>query len=192
MAQTIIREFKFKLSNDEKVDKAERLSRAMQKQEAAKKHLAETTKDIKNEIARLEGEVDELAEVLRSGGEYREVECRRERDDQRGEMVLKRLDNGEIVESTPMTADERQQSLPLPSGEFPEEENTVDASELVVRENEEAPGEWLFVRLYEDKLTVIEDGFSSEASAQDARSRHIKDLIENGIEVTNLEEPEDE
>ena len=53
----------------------------------------------------------ELKAEVRSGREYREVECRLEPDFKAGIMQIVRVDTGEFVRSRPLRTDERQPPL---------------------------------------------------------------------------------
>ena len=66
---------------------------------------------IRERRADVEAQVIELKGEVRSGREYREVECRLEPDFQAGVMQIVRVDTGEFVRSRPLSPDERQPAL---------------------------------------------------------------------------------
>lgn len=77
----------------------------------------------------LEAEIHDLAKILRTGREDREVEVKELRNDQARTIEVIRIDTGEIVESRPMTIHELQK--PLFESEEPKEESRKKGLKVV-------------------------------------------------------------
>lgn len=75
--------------------------------------LAALQKEFKARIASMESRRDELATKIDTGHEYREVVCRWEYDWTAGDKTLYRQDTFESVRAVKITAEERQQKLPI-------------------------------------------------------------------------------
>lgn len=71
----------------------------------------DTAKVYKTRIENLEQEDRDNDEVLESGAERREVECRTRRDYARGVIETVRADSGVVLETRPMTTREKQRDL---------------------------------------------------------------------------------
>lgn len=56
-------------------------------------------------------EITKLCEVLKSGKEMQTIECFQQRDEQRQQVNIVRVDTGEILSERPFTYEERQGSL---------------------------------------------------------------------------------
>ncbi len=65
----------------------------------------------KEEIESIEVKVSDLARIVREGKEYREVEVKEERDEERMVMNTIRLDTGEIVKYRELQGHERNLKL---------------------------------------------------------------------------------
>ena len=85
--------------------------------------LAEDTKPIKAEIAKLEGEAAALEAVVASRSEFAMVECEEVKEFAKGMVFVRRLDTSQIVEERPLTDLERQSVM------FDESKKKIEAAE---------------------------------------------------------------
>lgn len=82
--------------------------------EEAKKAAA---RDLGQKLKTLRAEMDELHEAVRTGREQQDVQVDHHRNEERKSIETIRLDTGEIIDSRPMTVEERQGSLfAIPGG----------------------------------------------------------------------------
>lgn len=102
------------LSNDEIRLKGQDLSRKLQELEDVDEARKEAMRDYKDRIDALKGESRRLAHIVTEGKEPREVPCETVRNDDNGTIELVRLDTVEVIDSRPMTPEERQRPLPFP------------------------------------------------------------------------------
>jgi hypothetical protein len=101
------------LTIDEKVDKGRSLAQLHQeysKVEVEKKASADSFKEA---LEGIDGRISYLAQVVRSGEEYRDVECRWRYLFETNSKELIRMDTGEITETASITPEERQLMLQL-------------------------------------------------------------------------------
>ncbi|MGH9341468.1 MAG: hypothetical protein ACRD1R_18245 [Acidobacteriota bacterium] len=91
--------------------------------EELKEQTKVAVKTMESAVAKFDKQISELAEIVRTHHEKQEVECEWDRNENVDPplMELLRLDTREVVESRPMTAQERQRGLfglsPTPRGE---------------------------------------------------------------------------
>ena len=71
-------------------------------------------KDMKSQIASLESQRDQVASVVSSGSEIRDVEVEDRANFSTFTFERVRLDTNEVIFSRPLTPEERQEKLPLP------------------------------------------------------------------------------
>ena len=64
-------------------------------------------------IEALDKEISEMQNVIRSQQEWRTVQCEKKMHFDIGQVTITRLDTGDIVETRPMTREERQMSLQI-------------------------------------------------------------------------------
>ncbi len=83
----------------------ELLSVELQKQQAAK--------DFGGQIKAIQREIGDLANIVDTGVEWREVECSRHMDYYLGRVKITRTDTGEVIENRPMTHKEAQRRMDL-------------------------------------------------------------------------------
>ena len=101
------------LTIPEKVDYGRKLAHLHQEYaslEIEKKHVAD---NFKEKLEGLDGRISALAAVVRNGEEVRDVECRWRYLFEVNTKELIRMDTGEIVETTAITAQERQLVLQI-------------------------------------------------------------------------------
>ena len=111
--EVLIKEYlKCQLTEKEKTELSAKIAKAISDRAGAEAKLKEVNTSIKAQIAKLEAEISEKALQINNGYEYRNVECRMEKDYRLGTVTLTRLDTGEVIRERPMTAEERQMELP--------------------------------------------------------------------------------
>lgn len=101
------------LTRDEKLMKADQMAECLKMRAEVELEAQTVAGTFKRRLKELDRDIGDRAEEVRSGVEYRPVECAmrdRFRDNQ---VDTVRLDTGEIVRSRPMTITERQGSLSL-------------------------------------------------------------------------------
>jgi hypothetical protein len=105
------------LTRDEKLNKADQMAEHLKTRAEVELEAQTAAGTFKRQLKELDRAIGDRAEEVRSGVEYRPVECAcrdRFRDNQ---VDVVRLDTGEIVRSRPMTLQERQGSLSLSDDE---------------------------------------------------------------------------
>jgi hypothetical protein len=101
------------LTDDELLLRGNELARALEEKSELEERLKSERDDIKSEIGTRNERILKLRGSIRSKREQREVLCEWSRNDERMVMELHRQDSGEVIESRPMTAEERQEKLNL-------------------------------------------------------------------------------
>lgn len=71
----------------------------------------ESAADFRHAVAKVKEEIAELASVVESGEERREVEVYEQADEISEMVILRREDTGEEVERRPMTMEDRQATI---------------------------------------------------------------------------------
>jgi len=74
-------------------------------------------KNLDNQITRADAIISDLAYQVRTNTQKREIECVWNRNDESSHMELVRKDDGDIIETRPMTAQEKQKGLFGKTGE---------------------------------------------------------------------------
>lgn len=113
MLDTCKKYLKYVFTEDEKKSMGNDLAEKFSRHDEAEARLKSVSTQIKSEIATIDAQMSSIAEKMRSGYEYRDVECWIECLYDSGVIQIVRKDTGEVVEERPMTAEERQQKLPL-------------------------------------------------------------------------------
>lgn len=85
--------------------------KTIEDEEARLANLTDEVKRAKGKIAGLEGDNRILSRTMREGFEFREVECEEVRNERLFQVDTIRCDTGEVLESRPFTAKERQGDL---------------------------------------------------------------------------------
>ncbi len=111
--EVLIKEYlKCQLTEKEKTELSAKIAKAISDRASAEAKLKEVSASIKAQIAQLDAEISEKALQINNGYEYRNVECRMDKDYRLGSVTITRLDTGEVIRERPMTAEERQMELP--------------------------------------------------------------------------------
>ncbi len=109
---TITKSVPVKLNAEEYRQRAQRYQGIDREIAAIDKAKAKATSEFAAKKKALEAEKETLARVVELGEEERPVECREERNAERGIIEFVRVDNGEIAGSRPMSAHEKQLTIP--------------------------------------------------------------------------------
>jgi uncharacterized FlaG/YvyC family protein len=118
--EVLIKEYlKCQLTEKEKTELSAKIAKAISDRASAEAKLKEVSASIKAQIAQLDAEISEKALQINNGYEYRNVECRMDKDYRLGGVTITRLDTGEVIRERPMTAEERQLELPSQKKEKP-------------------------------------------------------------------------
>lgn len=100
-----------RLSDDEVIERGKQLVENIRKTGKAESEREAENKKRKAEIEALELITSKLVDIVEKGEEDRDVECELKKDFERGVVTVVRLDTGEVVETRPMTPDERQEEM---------------------------------------------------------------------------------
>jgi len=118
--EILVKEYlKCLLTEKEKTELSAKIAKAISDRTSAEAKLKEVSASIKAQIAQLDAEISEKALQINNGYEYRNVECRMDKDYRLGSVTITRLDTGEVIRERPMTAEERQMELPGEKKEKP-------------------------------------------------------------------------
>jgi uncharacterized FlaG/YvyC family protein len=118
--EVLIKEYlKCQLTEKEKTNLSSEIAKAISDRASAEAKLKEVSASIKAQIAQLDAEISEKALQINNGYEYRNVECRMDKDYRLGTVTITRLDTGEVIRERPMTGEERQMELPSQRKEKP-------------------------------------------------------------------------
>lgn len=101
------------LTNEEVQKRGEELAGLFEKIEELKGAKADDMKAWKDRIETAQMNAHQLATIITTGFEDRPVTCCTTFDYQRLSVTTSRTDTGEILDTRPMTEDERQRELPL-------------------------------------------------------------------------------
>ena len=102
---------KYLFSENEKNEMGGKLAQCFSDYTEKEGSLKSVTTQIKSDIAKVEAEMGNLAEKIRSGYEHRRTECKKVLDYKLGTVEIIRLDTGETIKGRPMTSDEVQMKL---------------------------------------------------------------------------------
>lgn len=107
------------LTRDEKLLKAEEMAEHLKVRAEVEVEAKSSADDYKTQLKRLDRLVGDRAEEVRTGVEYRQIECVERGSYRMNKVDVIRCDTGEVVRSRPMTVSERQDSLPFSAEEAP-------------------------------------------------------------------------
>jgi hypothetical protein len=108
----IVKEYlKYLFSEDEIKKLGNDLAQTYSQKLDAEGRLKSVSTQIKSEIAKLDMGMASDSERIRSGYEYRYIECEKEEDFTNGRITITRTDTGEMVTDRAMTSEERQKNL---------------------------------------------------------------------------------
>jgi hypothetical protein len=99
------------LTRSEVEERADKLARLVKDRDAIDAERKQVARDYKTRMDDLSKEIGQLSEQVRSKREWRDVECTKERNEERGTVDFVRVDTGEVVESRALHPDERQVKL---------------------------------------------------------------------------------
>lgn len=103
--------------------------------------IKEQTSTLKAQVKKLSQRSDALALEIRTGEEYRQVECTERRDFRNNLVDVVRMDTGEVVRSRPMTAGERQEQIDFARHEVDNDNDGGDDRMVVIGDVVPDPGE---------------------------------------------------
>lgn len=111
MDERITRWLPVKLTQDEIIDRARQLSERLKEEGEKAAEKARVTTQFANELKNLEGEISRLSNTVRSGEEYRNVDCFVKKNFSKKIIQVYRADTQAIIESRTMDKLEMQQEL---------------------------------------------------------------------------------
>jgi len=111
------------LTKDEVRMRGESLARKHAEWDAVESARKAAMTHAKSEEEKLEAEMKLLAEAIRTGKEYRDVEVREMRNDMALSMDTVRQDTGEVIEQRPLGPEELQAKLFDVTGKKPEKKS---------------------------------------------------------------------
>lgn len=100
-----------KLTDDERLARADDLANAVQVVEQVRQEKKSLVRQVDARLNAAESKREELADVVASGREYREVIVHQVFDYDKGVVTETRIDTGEVIASRDLTDEERQASL---------------------------------------------------------------------------------
>jgi hypothetical protein len=101
------------LSAHEKLLKSESLAERLKDVHVAEAEKKDAMEEFKLRLGGLEKQIDKLALEVRTGREYREVECFESASYSDNKVDIVRKDTGEVVRSRAMHPNERQEKMPF-------------------------------------------------------------------------------
>jgi len=104
---------KYVFTERDMLDLAQDMARAISEQHEAEDELKTISTQIKGKVALAVGAANSAASKIRAGYEFRNIECEISKDFTEGMVTTRRIDTGEIVDTRPIAAEERQAELPL-------------------------------------------------------------------------------
>lgn len=113
IAESCKKYLKYDFTEEEIKDLGKNLAKVFADHSEAEARLKSVSTQIKAEIATIEGTMTSLSEKIRSGHEYRDIECRKEFNYTLGKVSVFRNDTDEVIEERAMTGEERQANLDL-------------------------------------------------------------------------------
>jgi len=109
--EVITRVLPVKLTEEERLQRADGLANALQQVSDRKVEKRRVTKEADKQIAEAEQEAVELRDAVATGREYQEVIVHRVLDYDKATVTEHRTDTGETIRSRAMTDEERQSKL---------------------------------------------------------------------------------
>jgi hypothetical protein len=111
--ETFIRKLYCPLTADEKMLRGGELASTMEERERVEEEFSEVKETFKGRLKGIDNKVLELKQIVLEGRERRDVECYTHPDFENDRVEVVRTDSHEVVETRRMTAEERQQFLPM-------------------------------------------------------------------------------
>jgi len=115
----VVRELPVKLTEAEMAGVAKEIGRLNRERSAMEAQAKVSASQWKDRIGGLDAQIGDLATKADIGVENRPVDCEEIHDYRLGEVRVTRIDTQDTLEVRPMTADERQPSLPAPGMDKP-------------------------------------------------------------------------
>jgi hypothetical protein len=109
----VTRNLPCKLSDTELLQKADELSVVVQEISAEEDRQVDVKAQMKARLTELDARKTRLAITIGRKEEYRDTDVALMGDIQAGTVSAIRADTGEVIETRPMTEDEKQRALPL-------------------------------------------------------------------------------
>lgn len=100
-----------KLTEEEELLKGQEMAAALVEVRKLEEKKAAEASNMKAQIDAAKLTLATLGGIVRTRTEFRNVECEETRDERQMLIIRTRLDTGEIIDSRPMTEDERQPKL---------------------------------------------------------------------------------
>lgn len=122
--RTTKRQVKVIMTRDERLAMGEDLALEHRRLEEVQERKAQVNAAIKAELETHQSRINHLSQTLRNGYEYRDVTCLITSEFGSNQVMVSRIDTGEIIEQRAMTAEERQRELELK----PPDEPKADAA----------------------------------------------------------------
>lgn len=120
MEKRVTRILPVKLSKSEVVERGQLAAQVLHKIDEAEAEKKRVAADVKERTEALESELRRLSYIVEREEEDRTVECSWHFDFMKNEKNLIREDTGEVVETKPMTDEERQIALEMGDQKEPE------------------------------------------------------------------------
>jgi hypothetical protein len=108
-----LKEVEQELTESEIVVKAKCLADQLKKLADSEQDAKDAAERFKNDQKMLKAQIARSRDIIATGKEERPVHCQHIRNDTRSTIETMRIDTGEILETRPMTADERQTTMPF-------------------------------------------------------------------------------
>ncbi len=102
---------KYAFDEEEKKVLANEMALAVLSKDAAEDELVAVRAQISSRVKEAQGKLSSVAEKLRSGYEYRQIDCEIEKDFVAGKVRITRIDTGEIVEERKISDADAQQAF---------------------------------------------------------------------------------
>lgn len=111
MSTATTRELPVKLTDAELRERAKELGAAIEDHAIAERQKKAAADDFKMQLEALDTKISNLGHIVTRGEEYRPVAITTRKDFERSKVETIRLDTNEVVDSRPMTLDEKQSGL---------------------------------------------------------------------------------
>lgn len=109
----VIKDIRVSLTDSEKAKIGGEIAQHVMRAEALEDQKRIVTGDLRSEINDERKAYRTKAKALRDGHEYRPIECEEVPNFDRNEVIVRRVDTGEVIDTRAMTATERQTQLDL-------------------------------------------------------------------------------
>ena len=112
--QVLHKEVRYAFNQGEMDEMAKQMAEAVSQLEGFKEEFKEVKAKFKEGIAKAQNVIRSCASHIRTGWEYRIIECKVEKDFATNAVRVYRHDTGDLVEERAMTGEERQMALAPP------------------------------------------------------------------------------